>query len=240
MMIRTRGCQSVIVAILVSLFALATVQLSPMRSTAGTSTDRDAIRKILLERRHLGAHGLGYNAQSQAELAKELSPAAVPMLLDLLVHDHETRVGAIFGLASQCGAAIRPILDATQRHTDPSILRDLHDALAQMERAEVCSTSDQQRAEEAITALDRIIEDENARRRRAVEEQKARQAEVTKHGLLMLDPRGRQSVSPNDCLVVVWESVKAAGIDPTKSESSQQLLNRQIANCYRLGPKSTN
>src|SRR5262249_42600114 len=110
MMISNGGCRSAIVAMWMSLFVLATVQLSPMLSTAGTSTDRDAIRRILLESRHLGAHGLGYNAQSHAELAKELSPAAVPTLLDLLVHDHETRVGAIFGLASQCGAAIRPIL----------------------------------------------------------------------------------------------------------------------------------
>jgi len=223
------------------LFVLATVQLSPTPSTAETSTDRDGIRKILLESRHLGAHGLGYNAQSQEELAKQLSPAAVPTLLDLLVHDKETRVGAIFGLASQCGAVIVPILDAAQAHTVPYMnLGDLRDALAQIERSEVCSTSDQRRAGEAIRALDRIIEEENVKRRKAMDEQKARQKEIGRHGLLMLDPEGRQFVSANECLAVVWESVRAAGIDPTKSESSQQLLNRQIANCYRLGPKSTN
>ena len=234
-------CRSGIVAMGMGLLVLATVQLLPSLGTTESSTERDATRQILLGSRHLGAHGLGYNAQSQAELAKQLSPAAIPTLLNLLVHDRETQVGAIFGLASQCGAAIMPILDAAQRHAVPSInLSDLRDALTLMERAEVCSTSDQQRAGEAIKTLDRIIEDENVKRRRAVDEQTARQAEITRHGLLMLDPEGRESVSVNDCLAVVWESVRAAGIDPTKSESSQRLLNRQIANCYHLGPKSTN
>jgi len=234
-------CWSGIVAMGMGLLVLATVQLLPSLGTTQSSTERDAIRQIILGSRHLGAHGLGYNAQSQAALAKQLSPAAIPTLLNLLVHDRETQVGAIFGLASQCGAAIMPMLDAAQRHTVPSInLSDLRDALTLMERAEVCSTSDQRRAGEAIKTLDRIIEDENARRRQAVDEQRARQAETTRHGILMLDPEGRQSVSANDCLAVVWESVRAAGIDPTKSESSQQLLIRQIANCYHLGPKSTN
>jgi len=234
-------CWSGIVAMGMGLLVLATVQLLPSLGTTQSSTEADAIRQIILGSSHLGAHGLGYNTQSQAELAKQLSPAAIPTLLNLLVHDRETQVGAIFGLASQCGAAIMPMLDAAQRHTVPSInLSDLRDALTLMERAELCSTSDQQRAGEAIKTLDRIIEDDNAKRRRAVEEQRARQAEITRHGILMLDPEGRQSVSVNDCLAVVWESVRAAGIDPTKSESSQQLLNRQIANCYRLGPKSTN
>jgi len=234
-------CRSGIVAMGMGLLVIVTVQLLSSLSAAEPSTERDAIRLIILGSRHLGVHGLGYNTQSQAELAKQLSPAAIPTLMSLLVHDRETQVGAIVGLASQCGAAIMPILDATQRHTVPSMnLRDLRDALTLMEHAEVCSTSDQQRAGEAIKTLDRIIEDEYARRRLAVDEQRVRQGEVTRHGILMLDPEGRQSVSVNDCLAVVWESVRAAGIDPTKSESSQQLLNRQIANCYRLGPKSTN
>jgi hypothetical protein len=215
---------------------MAFAQLLPSRVEAGASTERDAIRKILLGSRHLGAHGLGYNAQSQAELAKQLSPAAVPTLLTLLVHDQETSTGAIFGLASQCGAAIMPILDAAQRRTIPYI----RDALTQMEHAAVCSPSDQQRAVEARMELDRIIEDENERRRRVVDEQHARRREVTTHGLMLLDPDATRSVSANDCLAIVVESARAGGIDPSKSESSQQLLNLQIANCYHLGAKSKN
>jgi len=61
-----------------------------------------------------------------------------------------------------------------------------------------------------------------------------------RHGLMLLDAEGRHSVSANDCLAVVVESARAGGIDPTKSESSQQLLNLQIANCYYLGAKSKN
>lgn len=208
---------------------------------AGPSSDRDAIHKTLLQSRHLGAHGLGYNAESYAELARRLSPAAIPTLLDLLVHDKEVRVGVVVGLASQCGAAIEPILNAAERGEVPFIsLSDLHDALAQMERAAICSSMDQEQAVKAIMRLDRLIEEENARRRRAVGERKARQAELTERGLLMLDPEDRRSVSINECLELVWESVKATGIDPRKSESSQHLLNRQIAMCYDSRPLVNN
>ena len=242
MMVTSGGrCRLNLMAMGMGMLLMAFAQLLPSWVEAGAVTERDAIRKILLGSRHLGAHGLGYNAQSQAELAMQLSPAAVPALLNLLVHDQETRTGAIFGLASQCGAAIMPILDAAQRRTIPYInLSDLRDALTQMEHADVCSLSDQQRAAEAIMELDRIVDDENTRRRRAVDEQNARQGEVTRRGLMMLDPEGRQSVSANDCLAIVLESARAGGTDPTKSESSQQLLNLQIANCYHLGPKSKN
>jgi hypothetical protein len=134
-----------------------------------------------------------------------------------------------------------PILDAAQRRTIPYInMSDLRDALTQMEHAAVCSPSDQQRAVEARMELDRIIEDENARRRRPVDEQHARQREVIRHGLMLLDPDARRSVSANECLAIVVESARAGGIDRSKSESSQQLLNLHIANCYHLGAKSKN
>jgi hypothetical protein len=208
---------------------------------AGPSSDRDAIHRTLLQSRHLGAHGSGYNAESYTELAKKLSPAAVPTLLDLLVHDKEVRVGAVVGLASQCGAAIEPILNAAERGEVPFIsLSDLHDALAQMERAAICSSTDREQAAKAIMTLDRLMEEENARRRRAVRERNARQGELTKRGLLMLDHEGRKSVSINECLEVVWESVKATGIDPRKSESAQHLLNRQIVTCYDSQPLPDN
>jgi hypothetical protein len=200
---------------------------------AGPLSERDEIRRTILQARHLGAHGLGYNNQSQAELAKKLSPASIPILFELLVQDKEAHSGVVAGLASQCGAAIEPILGVAEQRAVPFMnLSDLRDALAWMKHAETCQAVDQRLAGEAIVRLDHIIQAESARRRQVAEERKVRQARLTERGLRMLDPEGRKSVSINECLEVVWESVKAAGIDPTKSEASQQMLNRQIAMCY--------
>ena len=208
---------------------------------AAHAMEREAVRRILLESRHLGAHGLGYNAQSQLELAKKLPSQSIPVLLDLLTHDKDARAGAIFGLASQCGAAIEPIKRVVASAAVPLLYwSDLQEALALIERGSLCSREDKRRAAEAGATLGQRIEAEYDERRQAAQAEKARQAALTKRGLLMLDPEGRKSVSINECLELVWESTKAMGIDPTTSEASQQLLNRQIANCYGLAPRSVN
>jgi len=208
---------------------------------AGPLSERDEIRKTILEVRHLGAHGLGYNNQSQEELAKKLSPASIPILFELLAQDKEAHSGAIAGLASQCGAAIEPILGVAEQRAVPFMnLSDLRDALAWIEHAETCQAVDQRLAREAIVKLDHIIQAENARLRQIAEERRVRQARLTERGLRMLDPDGRKSVSINECLEVVWESVKESGIDPTKSEANQRLLNRQIVTCYDSRPLPNN
>jgi hypothetical protein len=212
--------------VLVGVLFITSMQLTGLPAEGGGPTERDAIRRTLMQSRHLGAHGLGYNAESQAELAKRLSPGAIPILLELLAHDKEARAGAIFGLASQCGAAIEPI----QNNAVPFFYwSDLRDALRLIERSDLCLMTDRRRAADAI-----------AERRHTAQEEKVRQAELTKRGLLMLEPQARKSVSINDCLELVWSSAKAARIDSATSEVNQQLLNKQISNCYRFAPTPTN
>jgi hypothetical protein len=67
------------------------------------------VRQIILSTRHLGAHGMGYNTQSLWQLSKKLTPGDIPVLICLASGNNDVRVGAQFGLASQCGAAIEPL-----------------------------------------------------------------------------------------------------------------------------------
>jgi hypothetical protein len=227
------------ISIGIGLLVCLSFQCIPFSAKGGDPVDRETVRRTLLEARHLGAHGYAYNADSLAELRKKLSPETIPVLFELLVHGEETRAGAIAGLASQCGAAIDPIYQAATQGTVP-FAYVLVDALSFMERTDLCSMEERQQAVKAIADLDRWIEAEQAKNRQAMQEQRARRAELTKRGVLMLVPEGKSSISINDCLELVWESRKATGIDPTKSDASQQLLNRQIANCYGRAPRSVN
>ena len=61
---------------------------------------------------------MGYNDRSLSELARKLTPVDVPLLL-LLVEDrnqNELRVGAQFGIASQCSASLAPTRSAALDH----------------------------------------------------------------------------------------------------------------------------
>lgn len=222
-------------------FIMAGAQFAWWPVDVGAASEQEAIRRTLAQSRHLGAHGYGYNAESLAELKQRLSPGAIPVLLDLLTHEKDVRAGAIAGLASQCGAAIEPIGNAVNRATVPFVnWGDLRNALDLIANAEFCAMADRQQALNAIGALDQLTDAEYTRRQQAAQEQRARQTELNKRGLLMLDPEGRKTVSINDCLELVWESAKAIGIDPAVSDVRQQLLIRQIENCYGHTTRSQN
>ena len=44
----------------------------------------ERLRRVILDSRHLGAHGMGYNDQSLNTLSRKLTPADIPTLIDLL------------------------------------------------------------------------------------------------------------------------------------------------------------
>src|SRR6266852_9795202 len=85
------------------------------QSPAGDSGSIERVRRIILHSRHLGAHGMGYNNQSQNALSQKLTSADVPILIDL-VADKDLHVGVQFALASQCDAAIIPVREAVMQH----------------------------------------------------------------------------------------------------------------------------
>lgn len=84
------------------------------------SDDGDArIKQLILHSQRLGAHGLGYNADSMQELSKKLGANDIPSLIRLLKdEDVDIAAGAKFGLASQCGAAIEPVQRAAEKPYD--------------------------------------------------------------------------------------------------------------------------
>jgi hypothetical protein len=74
--------------------------------------------EMVRKSQHLGAHGMGYNDQSLNTLSQKLTPADIPVLIDLL-SDKDLRVGIQFGLASQCEASLFPVRHAALGHKMP-------------------------------------------------------------------------------------------------------------------------
>jgi len=73
-------------------------------SSAGNSESLERVRRIILNSRHLGAHGMGYNNQSQNALSQKLTSADVPILIDLVADKIST-----------LGYSLRWLRNATRR-----------------------------------------------------------------------------------------------------------------------------
>ena len=92
--------------------ALASLCLSAnAQPQTGDSKSVEQVRGIILRSQHLGAHGVGYNRQSQNLLSHKLTSADIPTLISLLA-DEQLHTGAQFALASQCEAAIIPVRES--------------------------------------------------------------------------------------------------------------------------------
>src|SRR5262245_11953530 len=111
------------------------------RQDENEATER--VRRAILNSRHLGAHGLGYNEQSMEALSRKLTPSDIPVLVKLL-EDRDLRVGAQFALASQCEAAILPVRDAAVDHKMSFL--DADDTISLIERFSRCSPETHQKA----------------------------------------------------------------------------------------------
>src|SRR5690348_10248595 len=101
------------------------------------------VRRAILNSRHLGAHGLGYNEQSMETLSRKMSSSDIPILVSLL-GDRDLRIGAQFALASQCEAAILPIRDAAADHKMSFL--DAEDTMNLIEDFGVCAPQARQKA----------------------------------------------------------------------------------------------
>jgi len=183
------------------------------------------VRKAILNSRHLGAHGLGYNEQSMEALAKKLTPSDIPVLVKLL-GDRDLRVGAQFGLASQCEAAIFPIRNAAVGH-NMSFL-DADDTMSLIESFSRCSPETHQRAtamRSEIHTLGEIDERKAAQeaKERAVEDQR-----IQNNGLKMLDPNQAKTLTRQEREEVYRRSLKAMGLteDGPMTPEQRDLVQR--------------
>lgn len=197
------------------------------------SADIDRVRRAILQSRQVGAHGLGYGERSLNDLYRSLKPKDIPVLIALLDHkNRDIAIGASFGLAAQCGAAIDPIYGLAQ--APGAELRrygEARETLERVSRFARCPDAERKRAAETAAKLESMEQAALARRSAEIERRNAEDKRLQGEGMKMLDPAQRSQVSLDDCLAVVERNRKATGIKPGANKDSDALFERAQSNC---------
>jgi len=173
---------------------------------------RARVRQLILSTRHLGAHGMGYNTQSLVQLSKKLTPGDIPVLISLASGNNDVRVGAQFGLASQCGAAIEPLRVAAA-NSSMFINLSAEDTLQLISEFEGCSPEVREQASAARADIRQMIEDEHARIGQEAKRKADDDARIQANGLKLLDPEQAKTLTREDRLEVYRRSLAAMGIE---------------------------
>src|SRR5215471_4257185 len=182
------------------------------------------VRRIIVHSRHLGAHGMGYNERSQTEMSQELTPADIPMLISFL-NDSDLRVGAQFGLASQCEAAIMPVQRAVITDESVSSLDadDIMDLIADFGK---CRPETQAAARAMRAEIDKLVQARQAQRAREREEQAANDQRIQRNSLKMIDPQQQKTLSPTEREEAFHRAIKAAGLENPQTPAQKALVDR--------------
>jgi len=212
--------QAVAIVVLASLCLAANAQ-----SPAGDSKSVEQVRRIVLRSQHLGAHGMGYNLQSQNTLFQKLTPADVPTLISL-VADKDLHVGVQFALASQCETAIIPVREAVVRHKMPFL--DAEDVMRLIEDFAVCTPETRQRASEMRSEIHSLGEAEQTRLEQEAREKAAEDARVQRNALKMTDQKQAKELTLQQREEVYRRSLKAMGLkeDGPLTPAQKDLMQR--------------
>jgi len=156
------------------------------------------IRHIILHSRHMGAHGMGYNDASLEEMSRKLMPADVASLVTLMqIHESgHVRVGAQFGLASQCGAALAPLREAMISHQ--IMFLDAQDTARLAAGFERCPPADRAKATAMASELEEIYQADIARSREEAAKRTAEDQRIQANGLKMMDPAKAKTLTRAD------------------------------------------
>ncbi len=194
-------------------------------SSAGNSESLERVRRIILHSRHLGAHGMGYNNQSQNALSQKLTSADVPILIDL-VADKDLHVGVQFALASQCDAAIIPVREAVMQHK--MLFLDAEDIMRLIEDFAVCTQETQQRASAMRSEIHALGEAEQARLEQEANEKAVEDARIQRNALKMTDPQQAKELTRQEREEVYRRSLKAMGLkeDGPLTPAQKDLIQR--------------
>jgi len=209
--------QSVVILVLASLCLAANAQ-----SPAGDSKSVEQVRRIILRSQHPGAHGMGYNRQSQNVLSQKLTPADVPTLISLVTDEH-LHVGVQFALASQCEAAIIPVREAVVDHK--MLFLDAEDVMRLIEEFPVCTPETRQRASAMRSEIHSLGEAEQTR---LEQEAKEKAAEIQRNALKMTDPTQAKELTRQEREEVYRRSLKAMGLkeDGPLTPAQKDLIER--------------
>lgn len=190
-----------------------------------TNEPNARIRSIILQSRHMGAHGLGYNDRSLTELSRKLASADVPELLTLL-KDRSLSVGVQFALASQCGAGIAQVREALKQHRmDFSDASDVMDLVAGFAG---CPSAARAEARTAKKEIEQLQEDEQAR----IAEESRRKAEddarIQANSIKMIDPVRARDLTREERVEVYQRSLKAMGLNDKGplTPAQKQMVDR--------------
>ena len=194
-------------------------------SSAGNSESLERVRRIILPSRHLGAHGMGYNNQSQNALSQKLTSTDVPILIDL-VADKDLHVGVQFALASQCDAAIIPVREAVMQHK--MLFLDAEDIMRLIEDFAVCTQETRQRASAMRSEIHALGEAEQARLEQEAKEKAVEDARIQRNALKMTDPQQAKELTRQEREEVYRRSLKAMGLkeDGPLTPAQKDLIQR--------------
>jgi hypothetical protein len=218
--------QSVVILVLASLCLGANAQ-----SPAGDSKSVEQVRRIILRSQHLGAHGMGYNNQSQKTLSHKLTPVDVPTLIHL-VADEDLRVGVQFALASQCEAAIIPVREAVVQHK--MLFLDAEDVMRLIEDFAVCTPQTRQRASAMRSEIHSLGEAEQTRLEQEAREKAAEDARIQRNALKITDPTQAKELTRQEREEVYRRSLKAMGLKedapltPAQRDSIQRMYRTMV------------
>ena len=201
--------------------AAACVALSVVAMAADENDAR--VRNIILHSRQMGAHGLGYSSVSMLEMSRTLRPTDIPALIRLL-QEREVRVGAGFGLASQCAAAIEPVRKAAaEKGAEFLASEEIMDLIG-----ENSECSEEARKEAAAAKIELTAEREAENERIAAEARKREENDqrIQENGLKMLDPNRRGELTLAERKEVFERSVKAAGLENPQTQAQKDMVDR--------------
>jgi len=212
--------ESVVILVLASLCLAANAQ-----SPAGDSKSVEQVRHIILRSQHLGAHGMGYNNQSQKTLSHKLTPVDVPTLIHL-VADEDLRVGVQFALASQCETAIIPVREAVVQHK--MLFLDAEDVMRLIEDFAVCTPQTRQRASAMRSEIHSLGEAERTRLEQEAKEKVAEDARIQRNALKITDPTQAKELTRQEREEVYRRSLKAMGLkeDAPLTPAQKDLIQR--------------
>jgi len=195
------------------------------QSAAEHSESAERVRRTILNSRHLGAHGMGYNTESQNTLSQKITPADVPLLIDLAA-DKALHVGVQFALASQCEAAIIPVREAVIRHEIHFL--DAEDVMRLIEDFSVCTPETQHRASAVRSEIHSLGEAEQTRLAQEAKEKAADDARIQRNALKMSDPKQAKELTRQEREEVYKRSLKAMGLseDGPLTPAQRDLIQR--------------
>lgn len=209
--------------------ALAVLMMTASLSAFAQKSEA-RVRQIILSTRHLGAHGMGYNTQSLWQLSKRLTPEDVPVLMNVAASLSDVRVGAQFGLASQCNPALIAVreavhdLQASRRFIDLSA----EDTLQLISEFEGCSAEVRHDATDALDELRRARADDRERIEQEAKQKAENDARIQQNGLKLLDPEQAKTLTREERLEVFHRSLSAMGLKENgpMTPKQKQMVDR--------------